>query len=262
MKLNQSLINMKNNLFNLDEKVAIITGASRGLGKAMAKGLAQQGAHVIIADILDVSEAVTEIKQFDDQVMGLTVDVTNTTDIKDMIKKTLKRFNSIDILINNAGILRTNNAEDFSEKDWKQVIDVNLTGQFLCSRIVGNQMIKQGSGKIINISSIAGLGGYASSVAYSASKAGVISLTKTLAAEWGKHNINVNAVCPGVFATDMTDDYLKSEEFKEMIESKVPLSRHANPEELIGTIIYLASNASDYVTGHALVIDGGWTSSI
>ena len=249
-------------MFDLDNKVAIITGASRGLGKAMAKGLAQQGAHVIITDILDISEAESEIKQYDEQVMGLTVDVTNATDIQNMVKKTLKQFDSIDILINNAGILKTNDAEDFSEEDWKKVIDVNLTGQFLCARMVGKQMIKQGSGKIINISSIAGLGGYASSVAYSASKAGVISLTKTLAVEWGKHGINVNAICPGVFATDMTDDYLKSEEFQKMIKSEVPLSRYAKPDELIGTIVYLSSDAANYVTGHALVIDGGWVAGI
>jgi NAD(P)-dependent dehydrogenase (short-subunit alcohol dehydrogenase family) len=123
-------------------------------------------------------------------------------------------------------------------------------------------MIKQKTGKIINISSIAGLSGYASSVPYSASKAGVISLTKTLAAEWGKYNINVNAICPGVFATDMTDDYLKDKQFINMIKTKVPFARYAEPEEIVGTVVYLASKASDYMTGHSVVIDGGWTASL
>jgi len=178
------------------------------------------------------------------------------------VKKTVDLFGSIDVLVNNAGILKTANAEDFSEEDWKQVIEVNLTGLFLCAKTAGKQMIKQKSGKIINISSIAGLSGYASSAPYSASKAGVISLTKTLAAEWGKHNVIVNAVCPGVFATDMTEDYLKDEQFQNMIQSNVPLGRYAEPEEIIGTIVYLASNASDYMTGHSLVIDGGWVAGL
>ncbi len=253
---------MNNDLFNLDGKVAIITGAARGLGRSMAVGLAKFGAHVVITDVIDTSDTLEEIKKFDDQSFDLQVDVSDESDVETMIKKTVDHFGSIDIFVNNAGILKTANAEDFSEEDWKKVIDVNLNGVFLCAQAAGKQMIEQKSGKIINISSIAGLSGYASSVAYSTSKAGVISLTKTLAAEWGKHNIQVNAICPGVFATDMTEDYLKDKDFKEMIKTKVPLSRYATSDELIGTIIYLASNASDYMTGHALVIDGGWTSAL
>jgi len=253
---------MDDDLFDLKGRTAVITGASRGLGKAMAIGLAKNGAHVVITDVLDTTDAVEEIKQFDDQAIGLNVDITNASDVEKMVKKTVDLFGSIDVLVNNAGILKTANAEDFSEEDWKQVIEVNLTGLFLCAKTAGKQMIKQKSGKIINISSIAGLSGYASSAPYSASKAGVISLTKTLAAEWGKHNVIVNAVCPGVFATDMTEDYLKDEQFQNMIQSNVPLGRYAEPEEIIGTIVYLASNASDYMTGHSLVIDGGWVAGL
>ena len=253
---------MDDDLFDLKGRTAVITGASRGLGKAMAIGLAKNGAHVVITDVLDTTDAVEEIKRFDDQAIGLNVDVTNASDVEKMVKKTVDLFGSIDVLVNNAGILKTANAEDFSEEDWKQVIEVNLTGLFLCAKTAGKQMIKQKSGKIINISSIAGLSGYASSAPYSASKAGVISLTKTLAAEWGKHNVIVNAVCPGVFATDMTEDYLKDEQFQNMIQSNVPLGRYAEPEEIIGTIVYLASNASDYMTGHSLVIDGGWVAGL
>ena len=253
---------MSLDVFDLKGKVVVITGGSKGLGKAMAVGLAKAGARIVLTDVLDTEDAVSEVKKFNDEVVGLTVDVTKRSDVEHLVEKTVDHFGSIDVLINNAGILKSSNAEDFSEMDWKQVIDVNLTGQFLCAQIIGKHMIKQKSGRIINISSIAGLAGYASSVAYSASKAGVISLTKTLASEWGKHNVLVNAVCPGVFATDMTDDYLKDEDFREMIKTKVPLERYAKPEELVGTIIYLSSNASEYVTGHALVIDGGWTAAL
>lgn len=253
---------MNEDLFNLDGKVAIVTGAARGLGRSMAIGLARHGAHVVVTDIINTEETVDEIKEYDKQAFGLTVDVTKKSGVEKMIDEAIDRFDSIDIFVNNAGILKTHDAENFSEEDWNKVIDVNLNGVFLCAQAAGKQMIKQKSGKIINISSIAGLSGYASSVAYSASKAGVISLTKTLAVEWGKHNINVNAVCPGIFATDMTADYLKDEDFINMIKSNVPLRRYAESDELIGTIIYLASSASDYVTGHSLIIDGGWVAGL
>ena len=253
---------MKNDLFDLEGKTAIVTGASRGLGKAMAIGLAKAGADVIVTDVLDTSKVVEEIKELSRESFGLKVDVSNKSDVEAMVNDVKEKFGKIDILVNNAGILRTGNAEVLNKEDWDKVIEVNLTGQFLCAQAVGRQMIKQKSGKIINISSIAGLGGYASSVPYSASKAGVISMTQTMAAEWGKYKINVNAICPGVFATDMTKDYLKDKEFMKNIENNVPLNRYAEPEELVGTVIYLASEASNYVTGHALVVDGGWTAAL
>lgn len=253
---------MKNDLFNLAGKTAVITGASRGLGKSMAIGLAKAGADVVVTDILDTSKTVSEIKKLNRKSLGLEIDVSNKSDVEAMVKNVLEKFGKIDILVNNAGILRTGNAEVLDKEDWDKVLQVNLTGQFLCAQAVGRQMMKQKSGSIINIASIAGLGGYASSVPYSASKAGVILMTKTLAVEWGKYNVRVNAICPGVFATNMTDSYLKDKQFKDMIQNKVPLGRHAKPDELVGTVVYLASKASDYVTGHALVIDGGWTAGI
>ncbi len=253
---------MKNDLFNLEGKTAIVTGASRGLGKSMAIGLTKAGTDVVVTDILDTSETVSQIKKFNRKSLGLENDVSNKSDVEAMIKNVLEEFSSIDILVNNAGILRTGNAEVLDKEDWDKVLQVNLTGQFLCAQAVGRQMIKQKSGSIINIASIAGLGGDALSVPYSVSKAGIILMTKTLAVEWGKYNIRVNAICPGVFATDMTESYLKDKHFKDMIQNKVPLGRHAKPDELVGTVIYLASKASDYVTGHALVIDGGWTAGL
>jgi methylmalonyl-CoA mutase cobalamin-binding domain/chain len=253
---------MTDNIFSLKGKIAIVTGASRGLGKAMAIGLAQAGVKVIVTDVLDTTKTVEELKKYTHEVLGLKVDVASQSDIQSMVQQIIKRFGRIDILVNNAGILRTGDAEKLKKEDWDKVIQINLTGEFLCAQAVGAQMIKQKSGSIINIASIAGLGGYASSAPYSASKAGVILMTKTLAVEWGKYNVRVNAICPGVFATDMTTDYLQDKQFKEMIKSRVPLGRHANPDELVGTVIYLASEASEYVTGHALIIDGGWTAGM
>jgi len=249
-------------LFEIPNKVAIVTGASKGLGKAIGIGLAKAGANIVATDVLDTSDTVKEIKKLGRKAIGIKVDVSKKEDVEKMVKQTLDKFGKIDILVNNAGILRMGNAEEIKEEDWNKVIQINLTGQFLCAQAVGKQMIKQKSGKIINIASIAGLGGYAQSVPYSASKAGIILLTKSLAVEWGKHNIQVNAICPGVFATDMTNSFLKDKQFMDMIKAKVPLGRYAKPEELTGTIIYLASEASDYMTGHALVIDGGWTAGL
>lgn len=251
-----------NELFELTGKVAVVTGASRGLGRAMALGLANAGAKVVVTDILDTSKTVEDIKKMDRETLGLKVDVTKKTDVEQMVQQTLKKFGKIDILVNDAGIVRSAPAEAMKEEDWDKVIAVNLKGQFLCAQAVGAQMIKQKSGKIINIASIAGKLGSAQSAAYGASKAGIILLTKTLALEWGKYNIRVNAICPGVFATAMTDDFLKDNNFSQMLKMRVPLGRPGEPDELVGTVVYLASKASDYMTGHALVIDGGWTAGL
>jgi 2-dehydro-3-deoxy-D-gluconate 5-dehydrogenase len=252
---------MKNDLFSVEGHVAIVTGGSRGLGKAMAAGLAQAGAKVVIADILDPSETVEEITKDGSHALGIKVDVTKKEDVENMVGKTIEKFGHIDILVNNAGILRTGKAEDLSLEDWNKVIQVNLTGQFICAQVVAKHMLERGKGNIINISSIAGLRGYPGSVVYSAAKAGSIMMTKTCAAEWG-HTLRVNAICPGVFASDMTDDFLKDEKFMQDLKQKVPMGRHATPDELIGTVIYLASKASSYVNGHELVIDGGWISAL
>lgn len=249
-------------LFDLTDKIAIVTGASRGLGKAMATGLARAGANVVVADILDVNETVEEIKKLGREAVGIKVDVSKKEDVERMVQQTIEKFGKVDILVNNAGIFRMAPAETMKEEDWDKVIAVNLKGQFLCAQEVGKRMIKQKSGKIINMASVAGKLAFAQSAAYNASKAGVILMTKTLAAEWGKYNIQVNAVCPGVFATPMTEDFLKDKNFLQMIKRRVPLARYGEPEELIGAAIFLSSKASDYMTGHELVIDGGWTAGL
>jgi len=249
-------------LFDLKTKTAIVTGASRGLGHAMALGLAKAGANVIAADLLDVNVTVDDIKRLGHDSFGIKVDVSKSTDIEKMVRQAVKQFGRIDILVNNAGIVRQASVESMKEKDWDDVIRVNLKGEFLCAQEVGKQMIKQQTGRIINIASVAGLFGSAGSAAYSASKAGIILMTKTLAVEWAKYNINVNAICPGVIVTAMTDSYLKDPGFQQMIKTRVPLARPGVPEELVGTVIYLSSRASEYMTGHALVIDGGWTAGL
>lgn len=250
------------NLFDLTGKTAIVTGGARGLGRAMTLGLAGAGADVAVSDIIDTKEAVKGIRALGRKAIGIKTDVGDEESVRAMVEKTVAEFGGVDILVNNAGIFRISPAENMKAEDWDAVLGVNLRGQLLCAKEAGRHMIKQGSGKIINIASVAGLAAFPESAAYNASKAGVILLTKTLAAEWGKHNIQVNAVCPGLFETDMTRDLTGDSSFMEFIKERVPLGRGARPEELAGTIIFLASRASDYVTGHALVIDGGWTSML
>lgn len=245
--------------FSLTGKTAIVTGASRGLGKAMALGLAQAGADVVVADVLDTDPAVKEIETLGVKVLGLKVDVTSPKDIGDMVQKTLQKFKKIDILINNAGVFFPTPVLKMVEKDWDKVMSVNLKGTLMCAKAVGAEMCRQKSGAIINIASIAGIMAIAESAAYNSSKAAIIMLTKTLATEWGKYGVRVNAICPGVMATDMTKDMLADKGFKTMMQTRVPLGRHGTPEDLQGAALYLVSDAANYTTGHALVVDGGWT---
>lgn len=251
-----------NELFSLKGKTALVTGASRGIGQAIATGLAKAGANVAVADVLATTATANDIRTIGKDSLEIKVDVTKRASIERMVQQTIKKFKRIDVLVNNAGIVRHESAETMTEKDWDAVVKVNLKGEFLCAQVVGAQMIKQQTGRIINIASIAGLFGSSGAVAYGASKAGIILLTKTLAVEWAKYNINVNAICPGVIVTHMTDSYLKDKNFAQMIKTRVPLARPGTPDELIGTVVYLSSKASEYITGHALVIDGGWTAGL
>lgn len=257
-KIKMKTKNLKK-LFDLTGKTAIVTGASRGLGKVMALGLAQFGADVVITDVLDTTKAIKDVEALGVKALGLKVDVTNQKHIDDMVKKAIAKFKRIDILVNNAGIYYPTPLPDTSEKNWSKIIEVNLRGSEMCARSVGKQMIKQKTGNIINIASVAGISAFGMSSAYNCSKAALIMLTKTLAAEWAPYNIRVNAICPGVFVTDMTKGLIKDKGFQKMIKAGVPMGRYATPDELAGTAVYLASDASSYTTGHALVVDGGWT---
>ena len=251
-----------NKLSNLSNKVAIVTGSARGIGKAIAIALAKQGAHVVVSDIINGNSTVNAIKKLRRKSIFVKTDVSKKEDIDNLIDITIKKFRRIDLLVNNAGILKMCPAENVTEEDWDKVIAINLKGYFLCAQAAAKKMIKQKSGNIINVASIAGLGAYATAVAYCASKAAIILLTKTLAVEWGKYNIRVNAICPGVIVTAMTKGLLANKKFKEMTFAKTPLGRAGKPEEMATVAVFLASNASSYITGHALVADGGWTASL
>lgn len=249
-------------LFDLKGKVALVTGGGRGLGHAMALGLARAGADVAVADTIDTQEAAGDIKALGRKAAGISADVTIPGEVKAMVERTIEELGRLDILVNNAGIFRMSPAEDMRTEDWDAVIDVNLKGQFLCAREAAPHMIRRKAGKIINIASVAGFAAFTGSAAYNASKAGLILLTKTLAGEWGRHNIQVNAVCPGLFETAMTADFLKDSSFMEYVKERVPLGRAGFAHELAGTAVFLASRASDYMTGSALVVDGGWLSCL
>ena len=248
-------------MFDLKNKVAIVTGSARGIGKAIALGLAKQGADIVVADILlkEAKQTVAEIEKLGKKAIAIKVDITKKREIYSAVKKTIKNFGKIDILVNNAGILKTAEPEDISESDWDKIMAVNLKGYFLFAQMVGREMIKKKQGKIINIASIAGEIAFAKAAAYNTSKGGVILLTESLAGDWAKHNIRVNAIAPGLIETPMTEKMLENKEFSKMIKAKVPLGRAGKPEEIAGAAVFLASDASSYMTGSVINIDGGWT---
>lgn len=255
---------MNHGLFNLSGKVAIVTGAGRGLGEAMARGLAEAGADIVIAD-LDIANATRVAKGIEQQgrtALPLKVDVTAPGDLRKMVEAVVNQFGKIDILVNNAGIPRTGKvSEELAEESWQRVMDVNLNGVFFCSKYVGIQMIRQKFGRIINISSISGLiankGRQVTD--YCVSKGGIIMLTKSLASEWAQHNINVNAIAPGYFRTRMTEAAFSDPHISGEMFELTPLKRPGEVDELIGPVIFLASAASSFVTGHILIVDGGYT---
>ncbi len=248
-------------IFDLTDQVAIVTGGARGIGKAIALGLANFGANIVIADISlrEAEQTAGEIEKLGRKAIVVKVDVTKKREIDKMVRKTIQHFRKIDILVNNAGILKTAEPENISEADWDKVMAINLKGYFLCAQAVGREMIKRKQGKIINIASIAGEIAFAQAAAYNSSKGGVILLTESLGCDWAKHNIRVNAIAPGVIETAMTKDFLANKKFLEMVKVKVPLSRAGKPEEIAGAAIFLASKASSYMTGNVINIDGGWT---
>jgi NAD(P)-dependent dehydrogenase (short-subunit alcohol dehydrogenase family) len=247
-------------MFDLTGRVAIVTGGSVGLGRQMAEGLAQMGANLVLCArkkerCLQASE---ELQRLGVPVVALGCDVKEPVSIQEVVDATVKQFGRIDILINNAGTSWGAPVESMTLEQWNKVIETNLTGTFLFSQAVGKVMIPQRRGKIINIASVAGLHGSPpnfSAIGYSASKGGVITFTKDLACKWGMHNIHVNAIAPGWFPTDMSGKVI--ERNKESLLASVPLGRLGGPHDLKGAAIFLASDASDFVTGHILVVDGG-----
>jgi len=247
-------------MFDLTGRVAIVTGGSVGLGRQMAEGLAEMGANLVLCArkkerCLQTAE---ELQKLGAEVLALGCDVKDPTSIREVVDATVEQFGRIDILVNNAGTSWGAPTEEMTLEQWNRVIETNLTGTFLFSQTVGKVMIGQRLGKIINIASVAGLRGSSpkfSAIGYSASKGGVIIFTRDLACKWGMHNIQVNAIAPGWFPTDMSEKVI--ERSKESLLAGIPLGRFGGPNDLKGAVVFLASGASDFVTGHTLVVDGG-----
>ena len=246
----------------LADKIAVVTGSGRGIGRAISLALAREGAHVVVNDIdLQVAkEVANEIRALGRRAIAVKADVSNGKEVNDMVNATLKEFGRVDILVNNAGIAMIAPSEDLSEENWDRAININLKGVFLCSQAFGREMIKQKGGKIVNIAAIAGMFAAPDRVAYNSSKAGVILLTKTLAVEWAKYNINVNAVAPAVTKTDMVRKGIAEGLYsEETIAKRFPIGRLLEPEEIANVGVFLASEESSCITGHTIVADGGWT---
>jgi len=244
----------------LKNKVAIITGAGSGIGRAIALVFSKEGARITVADWSEEGgeETVEQIKKQKGEAIFIKTDVSKANDIDKMVKNCLDKFGRIDILVNNAGIYKAYNLHEMSEQDWDEIIDINLESIFLGSKKVIPEMFKQGNGKIINTTSIAGLVGFAQSGAYCASKGGIIALTKEMAIEYAPKKINVNCIAPGVIKTAMTKDMLADPAAKELLESNTLYPRLGEPGDIAQAAVYLASDESDFVNGEVLVVDGGW----
>jgi NAD(P)-dependent dehydrogenase (short-subunit alcohol dehydrogenase family) len=244
-------------LFDLGGKVAIVTGGGSGIGRQMAHGLAEAGADLVLCarKLERVQEAAGELPT---RALALPVDVSDQESVDAMVARVIHEFGRVDILVNNAGTVWGAAPEDIPLKGWQKVVDVNLTGVFLCAQAVGRVMIEKGGGKIVNIASVAGLHGAPAetmnSLPYHATKGGVIALTRDLAWKWARHGINVNAIAPGWFPSDMANFVIDR---NPQLTERIPLGRFGGHEDLKGAVVFLASRASDYVTGHTLVVDGG-----
>ncbi|BER91474.1 GolD/DthD family dehydrogenase [Atrimonas thermophila] len=245
--------------FDLTGKTALVTGAAQGIGKAIALLFASKGADLVLVDLKEeVRDLAEEIAKLGRRALPIVADLTDFSSLPEVVKKAMDTFSKIDILVNNAGVAILDDAENLSEEAWDKTMDINLKAPFLLSQLVGREMIKRKSGKIINIASQAGIVALDRHVAYCTSKAGLIAMTKVLALEWGEFGINVNAIAPTVVLTELGRKAWVGE-VGEAMKQKIPLRRFALPEEIAAATLFLASNASDIVTGATLVVDGGYT---
>ena len=249
--------------FNIKGHAAIITGASSGLGMTFAEALAECGANVVLAArrierLEKLADTLT--RKYGVKAIPVKTDVSQESDVLRMVKTAVEKFGSLEILVNNAGIASLSPSVDMTVEEWKKVIDVNLTGVFLCARTAAREMIKKEYGKIVNIASIYGaVGDIFHAAPYYASKGAVINLTRAFAIEWAQYKINANAIAPGFFPSEMTEQVFKDENALKHILSRTPLGRVGEPRDLKTVLLYLASPASNYVTGQTIFVDGGWT---
>lgn len=249
-------------LFDLNNKVAIVTGGAGALGSTTAIGLAANGADVVVTGrtLSTLENTIKEIEKMGRKALAIVCDVSKQEDVEQMVKQTMEHFGRIDILVTAAGIARRHPAEEFPLDDYDMVMDINVKGTFLCCQAVGKVMQEQGGGKIITVSSVRAFaghpGGYA---AYSMSKGAINILTKQLATEWAKYNITVNSIAPTIFWTPLTQQVLEDEKLKQIFLSRIPMGRAAVTEDMIGSVVFFAAPASDFVTGQILYVDGGCT---
>ena len=241
----------------LENKVALVTGGARGIGKSIAMALAKAGADIAVADVNleEAEKTAAQIEGLGRKSLALSMDVTDYTKVEEAMNKILDKFTKLDILVNNAGITKDNLLLRMSQQEWDAVLTVNLKGSFNCIKAVSRPMIKQRSGKIVNIASIIGIIGNPGQANYSASKAGLIALTKTAAKELASRNINVNAIAPGFIQTDMTAKL--PQELQQKMKEAIPLDKFGTPDDVAAACLFLASDDSSYITGQTIVVDGG-----
>ncbi len=245
--------------FRLDGKVAMVTGASSVLGQEICRGLAEAGADIVGIDYEEMTETQRKVETTGRRFLGATTNLMNIEPIQGILNHAVRTFGEIDILVNNAGIVYKMDVLDFTEKDWDELMNLNIKTTFFFSQALAKQFIKQKKGgKIINIASILSIHGGVRTSSYIASKSGIVGLTKMLANEWAKYNINVNAVAPGYIATKQTTALQENEQKNFEIINKIPAGRWGKPEDIQGAVVFLSAPASDYVNGYTLAVDGGW----
>ncbi|PLY47678.1 2-deoxy-D-gluconate 3-dehydrogenase [Lelliottia sp. F153] len=245
--------------FNLAGKVAIVTGCDTGLGQGMTLGLAQAGCDIVGVNRKIPEETAKKVKALGRRFMAIQADLSQQDAIETIVTKAVAEMGRVDILVNNAGTIRREDALSFSEKNWDDVMNLNLKSVFFLSQAVARQFIAQGEGgKIVNIASMLSFQGGIRVPSYTASKSGILGITRLLANEWAAHGINVNAIAPGYMATNNTQELRDDDQRSKEILDRIPAARWGNPEDLQGPVIFLASNASDYINGYTLAVDGGW----
>ena len=248
-------------LFDLSDKVAVVTGASRGLGQYFGRALAKAGADLVITSrkLASLTEFKKEIESLGRKALAVQVDVLSQDDIDNMVRKTIEEYGKVDILVNNAGLNIRSPAAEFSRQNWDTVLDTNLKGSFFCAQAVAKEMIKRNYGRIINMGSCTCVFGMEGIAPYTASRGAVLAMARTLAVEWGKFGITVNVLAPGWFKTAQNAVLYEKKEWVDYLTSRIPLNRVGQPHDLDGAVVFLASDASQYITGQIILVDGGFT---